>query len=1451
MQSLKKIISLILFSAILISTGLPAVAKDYSWDDISTKTGVYITSDGVSMPWRPVNGYVSEQNPPDFTWPYVNKATSYDFRICTRPYPNDGKVYGVDGLTVNYHNLNQTLETGKVYYWFVRYNKADGSSDWSEPRKFTIDPDAHIFTVESIDDIMKKVPSSHPRIFTTHDNSNNDYIYNLKDFRELKETTKNGEAVATYTITKAKRYVNNNAISDEPVDIEQEKADSVARGVVNQIVDCGFAALVMEDDDPEKQKVVDHCIRAMMKISDWNVQGLTSHKANDQVNREIMFRGCMAYDWVYDYMTDAERKKFTDMIKVRWDAMGDFADKITKNPMDSHGWTILGYQGIVSYALMNDVDWAEEKFREILPLYTAVLPPWSTQDGGGSQGTGYWKYGTNSNKEFIDVIQLAGLTKLYDKAWLKNEPEWILYTNTKGSWGSFGDDANTNLAESNSYIKQSMARHMFFNNSALAARICNDLGGMDKSYRYNYYTAPAENMEQDNILAYPRGHKMKDLHWAIMSSDLGDPDRVQFTFKSSPYGSYNHSHSDQNAFVIQAYGEKLAVRSGFYDHYGEDHHMAVTNASHSHNTITVDGGKGQAKDSFSAKGYIDQFATHLSFDSVTGRAGGAYIGDSANSFGGAFNGTLDKFDRSIIYVRPDVFVVVDDLKATEGKTSSFEWWLNSPNTTIETNDSEKSAHIENGRAHLMTRVLYPQNITLSEIYGGYINPADGKEYIPLKPHDEETRMSRMNFATDKVASTLMVTTMSVYEDGTEENKPTVYQNDEYMKLTFKDGTKVVINLGDENAFISVDGFNFMGRALTYNKNSVMLTDGYYLDEDYSILINAMNPVTVAMGLGEISIGSGTATSAEFMYPNKYVDIENLASFKDYQGRTVSKDIGLTVTDMKQFDTIQLDMEAGDYILLDDSYGIFTPNQLFSKEITLQKTSDGKAAVYWDEISPRKYDITIDGVTKTDVTSPYVFDMPQGKETVCITVREKVSDIMGPVSPYSYLSNYDDELRDTVQFSKSGTKVQALSRLVPDGNTNLFVASYENDGSLKEMVEANVVYGDYTSATVSLPLDGTVRAFLVADNLKPLTSDANYGSDSTDLAGIWIDGEALSDFDSIKDSYAVEFTGGNTYFPYVSAKAEDSTAEVDVEYNFTDLSAKIIVTAPSGTQREVTIDFTHKMQNIHFVKGATEEANFRADSDGGVKANGEAPMRSRSTVGKLSYIISGKTTTTNSYVYTDMRGNAGEGTTGSKTLSDRTPNKNNHHELESCNKYLEGFDYFALPLAFYNKVADASDITFTFELDSPAEVAIVTVDDMPSLTKSQGFTRSSAEGIKYRYMGFKAGPEDIYYNSLIGCPVTLTEGSYLDDYAYFDIVRNVLPLESYDNLAEYEANAPGPEQFETDDTIGYSSKSYSYMYTRDFDAGVVTIDFSDMSHSGDRAVIVVKPITPKPFEYKLK
>ena len=149
-----------------------------------------------------------------------------------------------------------------------------------------------------------------------------------------------------------------------------------------------------------------------------------------------------------------------------------------------------------------------------------------------------------------------------------------------------------------------------------------------------------------------------------MTNNLKDPNRIHMTFKSSQYGSFNHSHADQNSFVIQAFGEGLAVHSGHYDRYGSSHDQNITRQSFAHNTITINGGIGQNVFDINAKGSIGEFVNHVEFDSATGKAAEAY------------GGRLNRFDRNIIYLRPDVYVVIDDLEAKTGEEAEFEWRMN-------------------------------------------------------------------------------------------------------------------------------------------------------------------------------------------------------------------------------------------------------------------------------------------------------------------------------------------------------------------------------------------------------------------------------------------------------------------------------------------------------------------------------------------------------------------------------------------------------------------------------------------------------------------------------------------------------------------------------------------------------------------------------------------------------
>lgn len=62
--------------------------------------------------------------------------------------------------------------------------------------------------------------------------------------------------------------------------------------------------------------------------------------------------------------------------------------------------------------------------------------------------------------------------------------------------------------------------------------------------------------------------------------------------KASRYGSVSHSHADQGAFLLHAYGEALAAETGYYIAYGSTMHKEWRRQTHSKNALLI-GGKGQ------------------------------------------------------------------------------------------------------------------------------------------------------------------------------------------------------------------------------------------------------------------------------------------------------------------------------------------------------------------------------------------------------------------------------------------------------------------------------------------------------------------------------------------------------------------------------------------------------------------------------------------------------------------------------------------------------------------------------------------------------------------------------------------------------------------------------------------------------------------------------------------
>ena len=1431
-----------------------------------------LSSDGKEMPIRPADGYVSMQNPPAFTWQHVASAVSYE--LCIYADANfTKKKYSKTDLTVNYHSFDHTFEAGKTYWWRVRYYTSDGSySEWTEARRFRIDPDAYEFTVPEAEILKSRIPEGHPRVIAK--------ASELEQFRNLKNKSVNALRYYNYITGKADGYYNKyikgtldlskpqRPDTDDPDELYAFDRNIVSKytALVGYAYECGYAYLLSGDE-----RYAEVAKEILLAISPWgfvekngvlvyDTEDVTGYEVNDTIHRVITYKSAMVYDWIYNTMTEEEKAPIRHMIRERGKILSNhLVDGLNGNvsirqmPYDSHGWTAFGFLGITAYAMYGEFPEAEYWFENVIPAYASILPPWSYQDGGWSQGTDYWKDSTIHGQEFLDVMARAGIINYYETAWGSQEYLWSLYAFPAGSYGAFGDDSN--IRHPGTASMDSVSNTTYYTNNPVGKWILNTLGG-EYANTINTFYINTDHIEPKAPTDYPLSHEFNDIGWVVMTDDLINTDRVQSYFKSSYYGSFNHSHADQNSFIIQAFGEKLAVKSGYYDNYHSVHDKAITRATFAHNSITIDDGNGQPSqtDDLMAKGDITEFVTQMSFDSATGDATPAY------------KGALDKYIRHFIYIRPGVFVVIDDLDAKDDTKSSFEWWLNAEDNTL-TQYDDNSALIENGNANLKANVIYPQNTTVT-YYDGFINPLDGQYYPANARRDYEDwpEHDRVNFATPEVKSTRMVVTMSVFEDGDSADVPqTEYASDgSFVKLTFKDGTKCIVNLKGGNDYITCDGIKFMGEAVTYNDYSIMLTGGSYLEKDGVCLIIADKNLTCAMGYGQLSMSLTEDAYVQIDTTTDYLKVNPKDSITDHKGRKADSAIGLGVDyDSIDYGYLPINAQKGNYMLLTEGSAVNASGLV--PEISASRDSSGKYSIVWKEASDTTYDILINGVVYEDVSSPYIITPDNDIKTYNVALRATKQNIVSDWSDSVFISPGGRNIISQVAYTNvnDGVTVSTFAARPAGDKTSYVTALYGSDGTLKAIKPLTPNGDMYTLGLGSIPEGYTARTFLWnGNNISPESAVATYGLNDLGLKELKLDGVELEGYSDSIDEYDIILPEGTDYYPLVSALAKDNATKVVVSHNYSDLKTLVTLTAQDRTERVVTLNYVLETDDIHRVTGATDEADFKTDTGRGKDINGNYTGKmSSSSVATLTYdrvTPDGATTTptaVNLKVYTNLEGNMGSNHFGSRVASDRAPNTHNHSEFNSPNKSYLGYDHIVAPnddfFRLKNAYTDGSirNVKLSFGIDDSAEVVVLSNDDIPAL-RIGGFKKDIMETVsKGRYTN-APGPEDWYYNIAFN---GFTESDFTQkdnmpvNYDVLERMIDVAPLNGYTNYSQYKEASPSKESFAIGNTKYAVDNLYVYdnVFTKRFEEpGNVEIDFGSYTSTPPRFMVIVRPLTPQ-------
>lgn len=506
------------------------------------------------------------------------------------------------------------------------------------------------------------------------------------------------------------------------------RADQDTAGLISGVAEAGALLWLGTGDERYLAKAKEFLLRACewsLDPSGWPQGpslGATDVFYNDEAHFRLWRKLPLVYDQIRDQLTPAERAKVLAHFKVRGERSVEFVrrgrvERSARNSLEgkpsSHPVRFVAMTGLSALALWEDLpEQARDWWNLAYTFYRDRFPAWGGDDGGWAEGIAYWR-GTMEHAAFQDALIAIGDPGAYGTAFWRNTAYFQVYNVQPYRHTGFGDlsnagkfDIEPRSAEFIAHLARVLGDGRLLTYANLARVRENPAEAGLKGLNRNYPTA-AEFLLRNFTVAHlplpkpqpladiPPSRHFADVGWVSMHSALGSPaDDIHVSFKSSPYGSFSHSHADQNAFILNAYGENLAINSGYREFHRSPHHSGWTWQTKSKNALLIDG-QGQKPQDISAAGRIVKFDTGPRHTWTTGDATAAY---QTMQPAGRVKSVL----RDLVFVDRRYVVVRDRVSlATPGKIT----WALHAERPIEWRDSDATALIRGPKTTLTTRLL--------------------------------------------------------------------------------------------------------------------------------------------------------------------------------------------------------------------------------------------------------------------------------------------------------------------------------------------------------------------------------------------------------------------------------------------------------------------------------------------------------------------------------------------------------------------------------------------------------------------------------------------------------------------------------------------------------------------------------------------------------------------------
>ncbi len=695
------------------------------------------TSDKMLFP-RPGDGVQVAITPVGLAWLPCEQANAYRIIIKDQSGTN---VYTKTIDPDPVHLPDQVFPSGRYQWDVLALDESGKEIARRGMQSYTIRPEAVDLPWIDPRVLLKSVPVERPRI-----------LYPKYKLDEIRSTLGSSRKKSWQACKQAAEKALNIGIPEYPAyhlikDRSARRMEYVRyfqyfRKYINgALMDLALGFLMTEDS-----RYSDAAKKIFLEIATWPTDDddVTSVNAKWGDEAGLSFSKCahIAYDWLYPSFSDSEKQKIFTMCKERaWQTWRRMQRKnYLTYPGESHDGRMIAYLSDQALALAHETDDTLTWLNYSLKALTTIYPHWGGLDGGWAEGTAYglW-YNTFYMPAFQGLEQLCGYN-LWQRPFFKNVRHFFFYcTANHGEIRPFGDGAESGGPGVNkgSGYGELMAFHAHRYNDPAIGWWVKQIPGWDggrADFTSLIYPDELPSKPPQDI---PHSRAFTSVGWAGLHSDISTPEHdTVLIFKSSPYGSVSHSHGDQNAFAIMKGGTALAIPSGYYGpSYGKPHHAEWTRSTKANNCILVNG-QGQVLRSAQAKGKITAFKEAKGFSLVVGDATQAY------------QGTLDLCKRIVLFLRPGLFLVLDDLAAP--RPSIFQWLLHSfEEMDIDGQHIISRRHGKTLNVHLAS--TQPMSVSQTDQFEPSFNTG-----IPEKFHEEKANQWHMTAESMQKVETLRI-----------------------------------------------------------------------------------------------------------------------------------------------------------------------------------------------------------------------------------------------------------------------------------------------------------------------------------------------------------------------------------------------------------------------------------------------------------------------------------------------------------------------------------------------------------------------------------------------------------------------------------------------------------------------------------------------------------------------